>query len=296
MDPLSGYWIFAQVVAAGGFSQAAKTLGVSKSTVSKQISRLEARLGARLLNRTTRTVVMTEAGEAFYERARAIVAEAQEAQEAVNLLQAKPTGVLRVNAPMSFGTLHVAPRLPKFLKRYPDLTIDLCLDDQIIDVLAGHYDVVIRIARLPDSSLIARRICSAPHVVCASPTYLDRAGTPGCPDDLRQHNCLIYSHGETGNEWRFSSQSGREIRVPVSGSLTANNGEVLRDAAVAGIGIAVLPAFIATPPIEVGTLTRILSEFDDVPERQLGVHALYPPGRFQAPKVRAFIDFMISEI
>src|SRR3546814_515354 len=180
--------VFARVVEAKSFSAAAAELGQSKSAVSKQVSRLEDRLGARLLNRTTRRLSLTEVGAAFYDRCRRIVAEAEEAELAVTRLSATPRGVLRINAPFSFGVLHLGPTLPDFMRRYPDLKVDLTLNDRFVDVVEEGYDVVLRIAWLPDSSLVARRICDFRRVICAAPGYWDRRGRPAAPADLADHD------------------------------------------------------------------------------------------------------------
>lgn len=289
MQDLASLAVFARVVEAGGFSAAAGSLGLSKSAVSKQVSRLEARLGIRLLNRTTRRLSLTEAGALFYEGCQRMVAEAEAAEAAVTHLAAAPRGTLRVNAPVSFAMLHLAPILPELMESCPELSIDLTLNDRRVDLVEEGYDVALRIGRLGDSSLIARRLAPSRSLLCAAPAYLERHGTPQRPEDLTGHNCLIYSYQAEGALWRFQGPEGA-VSVRVTGRLQVNNGDVLCAAMQAGGGVGRLPTFIAGDALRAGRLLRLLPDWplgDDA-----AVHAVYPSGRAPSPKIRVFIDFL----
>jgi DNA-binding transcriptional LysR family regulator len=286
MHDLAGMAVFARVVEARSFSAAARALGLSKSAVSKEIARLEDHLGVRLLNRTTRRLALTEAGALFYERSARVVREAAEAERAVQDLGTEPRGLLRINAPMSFGHLHLAPAVADFLSRQPAVRIEMT----VIDVVGEGFDIVIRIADLPPSSLVARRIAINRRIVCAAPAYLAAHGTPELPQDLTRHNCLNYAYLASGDVWRFRGTAG-PVAVRVSGSFSANNGDVLRQAAVAGLGIILMPTFLIGPELQSGALVPILIDYR---ESDTGIYALYPPTRHVSPKVRAFIDFLVE--
>ncbi|MEE4379467.1 MAG: LysR substrate-binding domain-containing protein [Candidatus Competibacteraceae bacterium] len=254
MDSLTDIVVFAQVVDSGSFTAAAERLSLSKSVVSKYVTRLEHRLGARLLNRTTRRLSLTEVGRVFYERSQRGLQELEAAEAEVSRLQRKPRGTLRVNAPMSFGVLHIAPAIPAFVSRYPELTIDMNLDDRTIDVIEGGFDVSVRITELPDSSLIARRIGPCRHAIVASPEYLEHHGRPRTPEELRQHNVITYQYQESALEWHFRSPDGKPIAVPVSGSIQMNNSLALREALLNGAGIARMPTFVVGRDLQRGRL------------------------------------------
>ena len=292
MDNLSGMAVFAQVVESRSFTKAAQRLGMSKAAVSKQVSRLEERLGARLLNRTTRRLSLTEIGAAFYERCARIVAEAEEAELAVTRLHAAPRGTLRVDAPLSFGLQYLAPILPDFMVQNPELSVDLTFNDRFVDLVEEGYDVAVRIARLPDSSLIARKLSESRSVVCAAPAYWQRRGRPAHPADLAAHDCFAYSYLATRNEWRFRGPDG-PASVRISGSLTANNGDVLREAALAGLGVVMLPLFMVCDDLRAGRLEPVLRDFQSDPA---GIHAVYPHNRHLSAKVRAFIDHLVAAL
>jgi len=287
LETFSGLGTFVAVVDAGGFSAAAR-LGRSKSAVSKQVSRLEDRLGARLLNRTTRRLALTEVGRAFYERGVRILAEVEEAERAVADLHAEPRGTLRINAPMSFGIGHVAPALPAFLARHPELSVDLVLNDRLVDVIDEGFDLAIRITRLRDSSLIARRLAGFRRVVCAAPAYWKRRGRPAHPEDLAGHDCLIYTYLANPGEWPFDGPDGR-LTLQVTGRLFANNGDALRQAALEGLGVMMIPAFIVGDDLAAGRLEAVLEDWE---EHDLGIWAVYPHSRHLSAKVRAFVDFL----
>lgn len=288
--PLADMALFARVVEARSFSGAARDLGLSKSAVSKRVSRLEERLGVRLLHRTTRRLSLSEAGRTFYNYCRQAVAAAQAGEEAVTRLQEQPRGVLAVNAPVSFGSLHLAPVISRFLARYPEVSVDMTVDDQVVDLVEAGFDIAVRIAELPDSTLIARRLAPARHVVCAAPSYLERAGEPRTPADLQGHNCLTYAYSRLGPEWPFDGPHGPES-VGVGGNLQVNHGDGLRAAAVAGLGVALLPTFIVGDDLRAGRLRPLLTAYGT---RQLSIYAVYPERRYLPAKVRAFVDFLVA--
>jgi DNA-binding transcriptional LysR family regulator len=290
MDKLESLRAFAKVVELGSFSEAGRALRLSRSAVSKYIGELEDELGVQLLNRTTRRVSPTENGQAYFERVLGILSELAAADQAVAHLQATPRGLLRVNAPMSFGTLQLGPAIAEFMQAYPELKIQLVLSDENVDPLQDGIDVTLRIADLESSSLIARRILPIRRVICASPDYFQAHGTPAHPSDLRDHNCLTYGFLSTGNQWKLSGEDGDHWIQP-SWTLCANNAEVLRDAAIAGRGIALVPTFIAADALQAGRLTTCL---DNYQAPALVLHALYPPTRHLAVKVRLFIDFLVQ--
>ena len=290
MDAASDMSVFAQIVESRGFSAAAARLGLSKSTVSKRLGKLERRLGARLLNRTTRRLSLTEEGAAYYARCQRILAEIEAAEAAVARLHGEPRGTLRVNAPMSFGLLHLSPAIPDFLARYPELRIDLTLADQFVDLVNEGYDMALRIARLPDSTLIARKLAPSRVVLCAAPAYLDRHGRPRVPTDLAAHTCLVYSNLARPDEWRLIGPDG-PVSVRVSGNYRANNGDVLRQALRAGGGIGLMPTFLVGRDLRDGTLEVVLP--GAVPQAQ-SLYAVYPPGGRPPAKLRAFIDFLAA--
>ncbi|MEP0921708.1 LysR family transcriptional regulator [Leptolyngbya sp. ST-U4] len=234
MDKFDSLRAFTQVVNSGGFAAAAREMGLSRSAVNKLVIALENELGVQLLHRSTRVVTPTETGLAFYERSVEILASLEEAERSITQLQAEPKGRLRVNAPMSFGTMHLAPALANFLAQYPDLQVQLTLSDRFVDPIEEGFDITVRIAELQDSaSLIAHRLTFAERVLCAAPAYLEAHGIPQCPDDLRHHSCLHYGQLAIENQWTLVGPNGEQT-MTVRGALCSNNGEVLRDAAFAG--------------------------------------------------------------
>lgn len=293
MQDLSGIAVFAAVVEEGSFTAAAEKLGQSKSSVSKQVTKLEHRLKAQLLARTTRRLSLTEVGQAFYERCRRIIAEAEEAEIAVTRLQDVPRGRLKVSAPLSFGISHLANALPDFMAAHADLTVDIDFSDRRVDIVEEGFDLAIRIGRLEDSSLIAKRIAATRRPILASPDYWKRHGTPARPEDLAEHNCLTYTYLNAPNTWVFKDPSDPKtpISVRIAGSLTSNNGNILAQAAVQGLGIVLTPTFICADAIRSGALTPALDAFEAEP---IGIHAVYPPNRHLSAKVRVFIDFLAA--
>jgi len=294
MDYLSDLAVFARVAEQMSFTAAAQSLGLSKSAVSKQIARLEQRLGSQLLQRTTRRLQLTETGRIVQAHAERVMAEAQAAEAAVQNLQEAPRGLLKVNLPMSFGLSHVAPLLPELLAQCPDLRIEASYNDRRVDLLEEDVDAAVRIGDLADSTLNARRLGPARVVYAAAPSYIEKFGTPKHPDELKWHHCLIYSYLADPLLWRFASEPGGEsdIAVRVQGPLTANNGDALRLAALAGTGIARLPSFVIGPDIAAGRLVPILEEYRVA---DLGIYAVYPAQRHLTPKLRAFIDFLADK-
>jgi DNA-binding transcriptional LysR family regulator len=290
MDKLEGLRAFVKVVELGSFSEAGRSLRLSRSAVSKYIADLENDLGVQLLNRTTRHVSPTENGQAYFERVLGVLGDLDAADQAVADLQATPRGLLRVNAPMSFGTLQLGPAIADFMVRYPDLRIQLALSDQQVDPVQDGLDVTLRIADLEASSLIARKIMPIDRAVCASPDYLEKHGVPRHPGDLREHNCLTYGYLSTGNQWKLSGADGDHWIQP-PWTLCVNNAEVLRDAAIGGRGVVLLPTFIADAALRSGVLQMVLPDYSAPP---LTLYAIYPPTRHLALKVRLFIDFLVE--
>jgi DNA-binding transcriptional LysR family regulator len=290
MDLLSSMQLFVKVVESQGFTNAARELALPKSTVSRQISALEARLGVRLLERTTRSLRPTEAGRAFYERCTRIVADVADAEDAVMRSQSEPQGTLRVSAPVSLGVRALGPMVGRWLARNPRVRLELSLSDRRVDLVDDGFDVAIRVGVLEVSSLVARKLAPAPMVLAASPAYFGRHGVPQRPDDLRVHSCLQYEYARTSG-WRFTDD-GHDVIVPVAGPLVANNGDLLRDAAVAGLGITMAPAFILAPELSAGRLVPALERH--VPAGG-GVFAVYPESRYLPAKVRSFVDGMAAE-
>jgi len=277
--------VLVEVIDHGGFTPAAARLGLSKQVVSRRVMALEERLGTRLLVRTTRRMSPTAMGQQLLERGRRILADVDEAEQVVTCGAALPRGLLRVSAPVSFGTMHLSAIVPGFLATYPAMELDIDLNDRAVDLVGEGYDMAIRVGPLADSTLIARKLGAMHGVACCSPDYARRHGVPDTPADLVGHECLLYGHGRA-QDWRF--QIGKHMKtVPVTGRMRANNGEMLRDAAVAGLGIALLPSFIASAALRAGTLSPMLEAF--MP-RTMGVYAIYPRHRQMSVTVRAFGD------
>ncbi len=292
MEGFGAIPIFVAVVENDGFSAAARKLGVSTSAVSKRINQLEQHLGVRLLHRTTRKLSLTEAGERYFEHAVQALTAAGQANDAVTEMQGEPQGKLKISSPMSFGRLHVAPLIPKLMRRYPKLRIDLVMDDRKVDLVAEGFDVAIRSAfgSLPASTLIARRLAPLRHALCASPSYIDRHGLPGTPAELIEHNCLLFSYSSDANEWTLQGE-GEPERVSVSGSYRVNNSEAILEALKQGIGIGRLPTFVAGPDLKSGRLVEVLESYR-FPDHTF--YAVFPEREYLPAKVRAFLDFAIE--
>ena len=288
MEDLERMAIFAAVVEAKGFSEAARRLNLSKSLVSKQVTRLEKSVGARLLHRTTRSMSLTEAGAVFYEHAARIVEEAAQARLAVGRFHTGPRGKLRIAASVAFGTLHIAPALPDFLARHPEVRIDMAIADRFVDLADEGFDVAIRIAAQPGPNLVSRRLAPVNRKICASPGYFRKHGIPRTPEELARHNCLTYTHAVPEDVWRLRGRSG-DIDVRVSGNLRLNDDEALTAAVLGGLGVALLPTFLVGRDLQAGRLRAALSDYVP-PERH--IHAVWLPNRHLPSKVRAFVDFL----
>lgn len=290
MENLADIAVFVKVVEKGSFTKAADELELSKAVVSKYLTRLEERLGARLLHRTTRRLALTEAGSALFEQSRLALERIEEAQAALARFQDAPRGRLVVSAPTAFGVLQLGCVLPAFLERHPGITLDIRLDDRFVNLVAEGFDLAVRVGRLTDSTLVARKLAPSRQVAVASPEYLRRHGVPKVPEDLATHNCFVYTLTTGGNVWRFS-KGGEEVRVPVTGNLRLNNGLLERDAAERGAGIAMLPTFYVGPLVAAKKLVVVLPDWKP-PE--LGIYAVYPQTPHVPPKVRAFVDFLVG--
>ena len=292
MDRLTEMEAFATVVDQGGFTDAAKKMGISKSAVSKHVSSLEARLGARLLNRTTRRVSPTEIGLAYYDRARRVLNDAGEADAVVTAMQSAPSGLLRISVATDFGVNHLSPIIGDFLQEFPDITVNMVLNNRYVELISEGFDMAVRIGELDDSTLRARKLTSTAKRMIASPSYLQHYGRPMRIDDLNEHKLLHYSNQSNGNLWKITAPSGEKRQVRTSGWLTVNDGQSLLNAAISGLGIAYLPTFLYADAMREGLVEEAIP---DLPVEPLGIYAVYPPGRFTQPKVRAFIDFLVKK-
>lgn len=290
MDKVASLRAFVKVVETGSFAEAGRQLRLSRSAISKYVAELEQSLGVQLLNRTTRHANPNENGQIYFERAVSVLSELDAADQAVAQAQSTPSGLLRINAPMSFGTLRLGPAIAQFMEKYPDVKLHLVLSDDLLDPVREGFDVTLRIAELESSSLIARKIAPIDRAVCASPDYLARHGIPAHPRDLRDHVSLAYGFLVTGNQWKLTGADGDHWIQP-SWSLCVNNAEVLRDAAIRGRGVALIPTFIAGEPLANGALRAVLEDYRAPP---LALYAIYPPTRRLSLKVRLFIDFLVE--
>jgi DNA-binding transcriptional LysR family regulator len=290
MDRFHLMQLFVRIVDAGSFSAVAREMDMIQPTVSKQLTALEEKLGVRLLNRTTRKLSLTEAGREYYERCKRILDEVQELESEVSDLQNRPTGTLRINAPVAFGHLYLVPLSFHFRRKYPELALDLSLNDRYVDLIQEGIDVAIRFGELEDSQLVARHVGSSARICVASPAYLQSKGRPRVPADLKNHNCLTYTY-LFGNEWRFDGPDGPQP-IRVFGDYRANSGLTIRAAALEGIGIANVPAFVVREDIESGRLVPVLGEFGPAPVK---ISAVYPSARLLSRKVKLFVDYMQQE-
>jgi DNA-binding transcriptional LysR family regulator len=280
--------VFAEVVATGSFTKAARRLGLSKASVSREVARLERRLGAQLLRRTTRSMSLTEVGETFYAGCQRVAEEAEQAERSVGELQAEPRGEIRLAASTSFGQIQIAPRLPAFLARYPKLSLRVDLTDRLVDLVSEKFDLAIRISgRLTDATLVRRRLCPIRFVVCAAPGYLRRHGMPRGPADLERHTCL----GVGASPWHLLLPRKRVVRL--QGDLFIDNGDALRRVALLDHGIVFLPTYLVGDDLRDGRLLRILP--DDL-GLEASAFAIYPQSRHSSPKVRALIDHLVEEL
>lgn len=284
--------IFAKVVELRSFAAAASELALSKATVSKAVSRLEERLGARLFNRTSRRLALTDAGQSLSARAARLLADGEAAESEALAQSTAPRGLVRLAVPMTFGVRKVAPLLPEFLAKYPDVSIDLHLNDAIVDLVGEGFDAGLRIARLPDSSLIARRLCAMPRYTVAAPSYLKRYGRPTHPMHLAQHKCFGYAYLSTPNAWHYTNANGEQASVRPAGQLRVNNGEALLPAVIAGLGIADLPDFIIGDAIASGEVEVILKGWR---QAEGAVHLVLPPGGPRPARVEVLAEFLTKQ-
>ncbi len=292
MDRLSQITMFNAVVERQGFTAAAKMLGVTASAVSKQVSQLENELGARLINRTTRSLSLTEVGAAYYEQTKDIVTALERAETVVTELTGKPRGLLRVHIPVGFGQIHLSGVLPGFLARYPEVTLDVTVLEDHVDLVEAGIDAAVRIGGRQDSSLIRRRLAPNRRLLCASPAYLAAHGTPETPGDLARHNCLTHSPEGPHGEWVFTD-GGHEHAVRLRGSVRTNSFAVLRDAALAGAGIVRLAGYLIGEDLRAG---RLISVLDQYVAQDAEISVVYPTRRHLSPKVRAFVDYLVETI
>lgn len=288
MDRLQSMRVFATVVETGSFSRAAEQLQLSATAASRHVAELEKHLGAQLLQRSTRRLNLTGVGAEYYDRCRLILADVEEAEAQAATAESQPKGLLRISLPHSFGLRYIAPLMPEFCKRYPELRLEFDFSDRTIDLVEAGIDMAIRITGDLKTSLVARKLAPVGLVCCAAPAYLAQHGAPQHPDDLRQHNCLTYSYAPVANTWTFL-RDGREIPVQVKGQLRANNGEMNRLAALDGLGVIMLPAFMVCDDLRSGALVPVLADY---PLPALSVYAVYLPSARRAARVKAMVEFL----
>lgn len=289
MDRLRAFEVFAAVVARGSFIRAAEALGTSPANVTRYVNELEAHLGTRLLNRSSRKISLTEGGEALYERSRSILEEVAEAEALASSASLAPRGRLRINAPLSFGVLHLAPLWPKFMEKHPEVELDVALIDRVVDIVEEGYDLAIRISRAGSTAHVAKKLGTSRNLVCASPAYLRRRGRPKVPADLAEHACIGYTYAVTGDEWHLADDSGKPHVVKVTCAMHTNNGDTARAAALAGRGIVWQPTFLIGEDLREGRLVPLLPGYH-LPD--IDVLAVYPSRRHLSAKVRVMVDFL----
>jgi DNA-binding transcriptional LysR family regulator len=281
---------FVRVAETGAFARAAERMGMSKSILSRRVARLEQQLGAKLLTRTATGATPTVIGDAYYARASNILADLEAAQEVVADAVTQIAGPIRMAGPLSFGTEHLAPALAEFARMHPRVELDISFEDRTVDLVAGGFDLAVRLGNLEDSALVARRIAPLRRLVLASPAYLEARGRPEHPRDLNHHDLLIYANAGRAEQWRFRTEKGWE-QVRIRPRLRTDNGEMLRAAAAQGLGLCILPSFIAAPAIESGAIEPVLRDY---PLEEGGVHVVMPPGRATTARVRALVEFLAA--
>lgn len=291
MDVLAGMRLFIRVAETGGFSVVAREANTTQPTVSRTVAALEQHLGARLLNRSSRAVTLTDEGRQFYELAGRALEAVTDAEGSVGRRQSSPAGLLRLGTPVAFGRLHIAPRIGRFLERYPEVEVELSMDDAFVDLIGHGLDLAVRVGDLRDPALIARRIGTTRRVAAASAQYLERHGAPQAPADLARHDCVVYTRLATGNRWHFAGPNGA-ITVDVRGRFRADNSEAVREAVINGAGIAIIPVWMFGDEVRSGRVRIILEAFEPKP---LPIHAVYSSRRQLSAKVRAMIEFLASE-
>lgn len=290
MDRLTCMQTFMRIVESGSISSAAEELGQSSQLTGKQLRALEQSLGIQLINRTTRSQSLTDVGKTFYESARLILAEVEEAEALIAETRSVPRGNLRVSAPITFGSQVLAAELPEYLKQNPEITLDLCLSNRTVDLVEERFDAVFRTGELPDSQLIARRLAPYQMVMCAAPSYLNEAAELNIPEDLSHHQCLIFTHTAMRTEWNFTGPNGA-LTIPVTGRFKTDNSEALRAAALAGLGIIMQPLPLLSSDISSGRLIRLLNEYEP---KGRPAHVLYSQDRRMTPKLRSFLEFCVN--
>ena len=288
MDRFLEMQTFAAVVDAGSFVKASLALGTSKGAVSRYVGDLESRLGVRLLHRTTRRLSLTEEGQVFYLRSKELLADVDEAEAEITSRSGEASGLLRINAPFTFGILHLAPLWGVFRSQYPNVSLDVTLADRVVDLVEEGYDVAIRIATLPSSTLISKRLTSTRMVLCASPKYIKKHGAPAHPSELSEHAVLAYTYWSTKDEWHFEGPEGH-VSVRTNPCIHTNSGDTCRVAALAHQGIIMQPSFLVGGDLAAGTLVELMPQFHAM---ELDVYAVYPTRKHVSPKVRALIDFL----
>jgi DNA-binding transcriptional LysR family regulator len=291
MDKFKEMQAFAAVAQTGSFVKAADQLETSKAAVSRYVAQLEERLGARLMQRTTRRLSLTDEGYAFLAHCKETLALINDAEEEIQNKRNSPTGLIRINAPLTFGILHLAPLWGKFTALYPQVQLEVTLADRVVDLVEEGYDIAIRVASLPSSTLISRKLTSTSLVVCASPKYLKGKAKPLHPSDLKNHSVISYSYLATGDEWVFQGPDG-EARVKTNPKIHTNNGDTCRSAALAHQGIILQPTFIVGQDIQKGDLVELLPQFRSM---ELGIYAVYPSRKLVSPRIRALVDFLVKE-
>ena len=291
MDRLDCDRMFVAVMETGSFTGASERLGTSSGQASKLVSRLEAELGVRLLNRTTRSISPTEAGRAYFERLRPLLDEYDHLDVSVRDVSQAPRGRLRLTAPLSFGVVELAPALNDFALRYPEIELDVSFSDRVTNLVDEGFDMAVRIGRPADSSLVARKLCDVRIVVVGACAYIDRMGEPGAPDDLVRHDCIIDTNFREPERWPFRLPTGSTLTAPIRGRIRYSNAEACMRAAEAGLGLACVPSFVAGASIREGRVRRLLQGFETTP---YVVHAIYPHSRHLAAKVRVLVDFLVE--
>lgn len=292
MDRLRAFEVFATVVAKGGFARAADALETSPANVSRYVADLESYLGSRLLHRTSRTLSLTEAGEAFHERARLILEDVIEAEALASAKAVTASGRLRINAPQTFGVLHLAALWPAFLALYPDIELDVTLTDRVVDLVDEGFDLGIRISRGGSQAHVARRLATSRNILCASPAYIDRHGLAGRPEDLEHHACVVYGYAQDPNEWEFTSRAGEQQRVRVRPRFRTNSGDTARAMALAGEAMTWQPTFLIGPDLQAGRLVQVMPEWGVA---DIDILAVYPSRRQLSAKVRLMVDFLAGQ-
>jgi DNA-binding transcriptional LysR family regulator len=293
MDTLDGMRTIIAAVETGSFTAAGERQGISKALVSKYVGEVERRLGVRLFNRSTRRLALTEEGRRYYDQALPLLEEFSVMVDNVTGAQSAPRGLLRVSVPQTFGEMSLSPLVPKFLKTYPDLSLDLQLSDRMIDMLEEGVDVVIRIGGVDDSNLIARPIKTLPLTLCASPEYIAQHGEPLCAEDITQHTCIIDSNFRIGKQWPIVDPEGQTTSIEVSSNIAVNSPRAVKEIAIAGGGIGMIPRFIIESELQKGRLKEILPDHKTL---EFGLFAIYPHRRYLSKKVRCFIEFLMDEL